>query len=139
MNRLNLQDRARILGCLVARDFVRDLSERLASCVQLTTDGNRYYLAALDGTFGSEIDCHASSRRKVENHIHALALHYMRYNFGRIHRTLRITPAMQARNADHIWTLEEIANLAGRLGIIRKVFAVKRNILFALPMKAKGN
>src|SRR6266699_3232008 len=39
-----------------ATDFIRDLSGRLANRVQLTTDGNRTYLAAIDGTFGSEID-----------------------------------------------------------------------------------
>lgn len=50
--------------------------------------------------------------RKVENHACAVALHYMFYNFSRIHRTLRVTPAMQARIADHVWGLEEIAKLA---------------------------
>jgi IS1 family transposase len=158
-----------------ATDFIRDLSGRLANRVQLTTDGNRPYLAAIDGTFGSEIDyamlvklygnpkgnkeerryspgeccgtikgavCgnpdqkHISTSfierqnltvrmgmrrftrltngfsKKIENHIHALGLHYMHYNFGRIHKTLRVTPAMQAGIEDHIWTLEEIANLA---------------------------
>jgi len=143
--------------------------------VQLTTDGNRTYLAAIDGTFGSEIDyamlqkiysnpkgnkeerryspgeccgtikgavCgnpdekHISTSfierqnltvrmgmrrftrltngfsKKIENHIHALGLHYMYYNFARIHKTLRVTPAMQTGIADHVWTLEEIAKLA---------------------------
>jgi len=49
--------------------------------------------------------------KKVENHAHAVALHTMYYNFGRIHKTLRVTPAMEARIADHIWSLEEIAAL----------------------------
>ncbi|MEX2149029.1 MAG: IS1 family transposase [Steroidobacteraceae bacterium] len=49
---------------------------------------------------------------KVENHAHAVALHFMYYNFGRIHKTLRITPAMAAGVSDHIWSLEEIAKLA---------------------------
>jgi hypothetical protein len=35
----------------------------------------------------------------------------MYYNFGRIHRTLRVTPAMEAKISDHVWTLEEIAGL----------------------------
>jgi IS1 family transposase len=50
--------------------------------------------------------------KKVENHAHAVALHFMFYNFCRIHKTLRITPAMQAGVADHVWTLEEVAELA---------------------------
>ena len=49
--------------------------------------------------------------KKVENHMHAIALHFMYYNFGRIHKTLRITPAMAAGVSDHVWTLEEIAAL----------------------------
>jgi hypothetical protein len=35
----------------------------------------------------------------------------MYYNFGRIHKTLRVTPAMEAGLSDHVWTLEEIAGL----------------------------
>ena len=42
----------------------------------------------------------------------AIALHYMHYNFARIHKTLRVTPAMEAGVADHVWSLEEIAGLA---------------------------
>lgn len=49
--------------------------------------------------------------RKVENHAYAVALHFMWYNFGRIHKTLRVTPAMAAGVTDHIWSLEEIAAL----------------------------
>ena len=40
-----------------------------------------------------------------------LSLHFMYYNFGRIHKTLRVTPAMEAGVSDHVWTLEEIAAL----------------------------
>lgn len=36
----------------------------------------------------------------------------MFYNFGRIHQTLRVTPAMQAGLTDHVWSMEEIAALA---------------------------
>ena len=50
--------------------------------------------------------------KKIENHERAIALHYMCYNFGRIHKTLRVPPAMQAGVSDHVWTLEEIAKLA---------------------------
>ena len=49
--------------------------------------------------------------KKIENLAHAVALHFMFYNFGRIHKTLRVTPAMEAGIADHVWTLEEIAGL----------------------------
>ena len=50
--------------------------------------------------------------KKVENLEAAVALHFMYYNFGRVHKTLRVTPAMEARISDHVWTLEEIAALA---------------------------
>ena len=50
--------------------------------------------------------------KKVENHACAVALHYMFYNFAKIHKTLRVTPAMQAGVSDHVWSLEEIAKLA---------------------------
>lgn len=49
--------------------------------------------------------------KKIENLEHAVALHFMFYNFGRIHKTLRVTPAMEAGIADHVWTLEEIAGM----------------------------
>lgn len=45
--------------------------------------------------------------------INTLSLHFMYYNFGRIHRTLRVTPAMEAGVTDHVWSLEEIAGLVG--------------------------
>ena len=49
--------------------------------------------------------------KKIENLEHSIALHFMHYNFGRIHKTLRVTPAMEAGIADHVWSLEEIAAL----------------------------
>ncbi len=49
--------------------------------------------------------------KEVENHGHAVALHFMHYNFWQIHRTLRITPAMEAGLTDHVWSLEELVNL----------------------------
>jgi IS1 family transposase len=49
--------------------------------------------------------------KKVENHEHSVAIHYMHYNFGRIHQSLRVTPAMEAGIADHVWSLEEIIEL----------------------------
>ena len=41
----------------------------------------------------------------------AVSLHFMHYNFGRIHKTLRVTPAMEAGVSTHVWSLEEIAAL----------------------------
>jgi hypothetical protein len=49
--------------------------------------------------------------KKVENHEHSMAIHYMHYNFGRIHQSLRVTPAMEAGITDHVWSLEEIVAL----------------------------
>jgi hypothetical protein len=51
--------------------------------------------------------------KKMDNLKANVALHYMHYNFGRIHKTLRVTPAMEAGKVDHVWSLEEIAGLAG--------------------------
>jgi hypothetical protein len=49
--------------------------------------------------------------KKVENHAWAIALHYMHYNFCRIHKTLRVTPAMAADVTDQVWSLEELVGL----------------------------
>ncbi len=49
--------------------------------------------------------------KKLENHGHALALYFMDYNFCRIHKTLRVTPAMEAGIADHPWSFEELVAL----------------------------
>ncbi len=49
--------------------------------------------------------------KKFENHCHAVALYFSYYNFCRVHQTLRITPAMEAGLADHIWTLSELVGL----------------------------
>jgi hypothetical protein len=59
--------------------------------------------------------------KKVENHAHAVALHFMHYNFGRVHKSLTVryddntttkqTPAMAAGIADPVWTLHEVAGL----------------------------
>ena len=46
--------------------------------------------------------------KKLENHGHAIAIHYMYYNFGRIHQSLQVTPAMEAGISDHVWSIEEI-------------------------------
>jgi hypothetical protein len=49
--------------------------------------------------------------KKLKNHESAIALHFMHYNFARIHTTLRVTPAMEAGIADRVWSLEEIIGL----------------------------
>jgi IS1 family transposase len=49
--------------------------------------------------------------KKLDNHKAALALYFMHYNFARIHKTLRVTPAMEAGVSDHVWGLEEIIGL----------------------------
>jgi IS1 family transposase len=155
--------------------FMLDLASRLSSRVQLTTDGHKVYLEAVEGAFGNDYamlvktyegdsgkkvsaeiryspaQCtgtrtqkitgnpdrnHISTSyaeranltmrmgmrrftrltngfsKKVDNHKAAVALHFMHYNFARIHKTLRVTPAMEAGVADHVWSLEEIAGLA---------------------------
>jgi IS1 family transposase len=134
-------------GAQTAKALMDDLVSRLANRVQLTTDGHRVYLNAVEEAFGSNIDyamlvkiygndseaearyipaerigcarmkmhrftklTNASSK-KVENHLWAIALHYMHYNFCRVHRTIRVTPAMEAGIADHVWTVEELVAL----------------------------
>jgi hypothetical protein len=157
-----------------ARIFIDDLKSRLANRVQLTTDGLRVYLEAVEGAFGSEVDyamlvklyesgqeetryspavCVSAEARaiqghpdmkhvstsyverqnltmrmqmrrftrltngfskKVENHAYHVALHYMHYNFARIHKSLRVTPAMEAGISDHVWSIGEIASLLGQ-------------------------
>ena len=53
--------------------------------------------------------------KKIENHAHALALHYVHYNFCRIHQSLRITPAMAAGVSDHLYNIGWIvSNIADR-------------------------
>lgn len=152
--------------------FMTDLAGRLANRVQLTTDGHRAYLNAVDAAFDRDIDyamlvkiygdapesekryspadclgadktvirgrpdpehistsyverqnltMRMSMRRftrltngfskKIDNHKYMLAIYFMYYNFGRVHQTLRVTPAMQAGVSDHIWTSQEICNL----------------------------
>jgi IS1 family transposase len=49
--------------------------------------------------------------KKLENHGHAVALYFLHYNYCRVHKTLRVTPAMEAGIADHVWTLEELIAL----------------------------
>jgi hypothetical protein len=68
--------------------------------------------------------------KKIENHEHAGALHYMYYNFCRIHQTLRVTPAMEAGISDHVWSLEEIVVPAGL------IFGRRWALLYVRPLHA---
>jgi IS1 family transposase len=106
--------------------FADDLAGRLANRVQITTDGHKAYLEAIEGAFGGDVDyverqnltMRMQMRRftrltnafskKVENHAHSVALHYMHYNFCRIHKTLRVTPAMAAGVTDRLWSVADI-------------------------------
>lgn len=49
--------------------------------------------------------------KKLENHIHALSLYFAFYNFCRIHKSLKVTPAMAAGVTDRLWSLEDIAEM----------------------------
>jgi hypothetical protein len=49
--------------------------------------------------------------KKIENHCHAIALHFVYYNFVKQHKTLRVTPAMAAGLTKRFMSLEDIANL----------------------------
>jgi len=152
--------------------FLKDLAARLKNRVQLTTDGHKMYLEAVEYAFGKDVDfsqlvkiygqtpegqkrysppiCTGTIKtringnperknvstsyverqnltmrmtmrrftrltnafsKKVENLYYAVALHFMYYNFCRIHQTLRVTPAMEAKITDHPWTIEEILSL----------------------------
>jgi IS1 family transposase len=124
-----------------AYHFMHDLAARLSHRVQLTTDGHRAYLSAVEDAFGAQIDyamlqeiygnseqgpetryspaiCMGARKavisgfsKKLENHEHSVALHFMHYNFCRIHQSLRVTPATEAGVSDHVWSLEEIVSL----------------------------
>ena len=52
-----------------------------------------------------------SFSKKIENHIASIAIHYMHYNFVRIHQSLRVTPAMAAGVTDRLWSMEDIIAL----------------------------
>ena len=155
-----------------ANAFMNDLASRLANRVQLTTDGHRAYLEAVEGAFGADVDyaqlvklygeapeaqkryspaecvgCrkeaitgrperkHVSTSyverqnltmrmhmrrftrltnafsKKFENHMHMVALYTVWYNFVRIHKTLKVTPAMAAGLSPILWSMEDVAGL----------------------------
>ncbi len=157
-----------------AIEFMDDLRSRLANRVQLTTDGHKAYLEAVEGAFGGDVDyaqliklygeephksperkyspsvCTGARKRrvegspdlahvstshvehqnltmrmsmrrftrltnafskKVENHIHMLSLYFVYYNFCRIHKSLKVTPAMEAGVSDALHDIEWIVGL----------------------------
>jgi IS1 family transposase len=158
-----------------AREFISDLATRLANRVQLTTDGHKAYLEAVEESFGRDVDFaqlvkiyggdgksmgdarryspseftgsekrvitgspddkHISTSyverqnltmrmhmrrftrltnafsKKLENHMHAISLYFMFYNFCKIHKSLRITPAMQAGISNKLWEISDIVAL----------------------------
>jgi hypothetical protein len=75
--------------------------------------GTKYHsLFLIRGTNGSRNHRPIKAfSKKLENHYWAIALHYMHYNFCRIHRTLRVTPAMATGVTDHVWDVSDIAAL----------------------------
>ncbi len=155
-----------------AKEFVNDIESRLTKLVQITTDGHRVYLNAIEDAFGMECDyaqlqkiygavienetryspakcigCdmkvvsgdpdpkHVSTSyverqnwtvrttmrrytrlsngfsRKLDNHAAATALNYFAYNFIKIHRTLRMSPAMAAGVTDRLWDVNDLVEL----------------------------
>ncbi|MEP0823436.1 MAG: IS1 family transposase [Ignavibacterium sp.] len=155
---------------MCARILMADVESRLKNRVQLTTDGLKAYLDAVDEAFGACVDFaqlvklygkpldgdhryspversgiiktpitgnpkHISTSyverqnltmrmnmkrftrltnafsKKVQNHAHAVALHFMYYNFCSIHKTLRVTPAYEAGLTKKLWDIEDLALL----------------------------
>ena len=155
-----------------AIEFMDDLRSRLANRVQLTTDGHKAYLEAVEGAFGGDVDyaqlvkiygdakdaekryspptCVGARKRRVEgrpdpahvstshverqnltmrmqmrrftrltnafskkfeNHMHMVALYTVWYNFIRIHKTLRVTPAMEAGLSETVWDMEDLVRI----------------------------
>ena len=61
--------------------------------------------------------------KKLENHLHMLAIYFMFYNFCRVHKTLRVTPAMESGLAHHVWTIEELVRLMEPKSILEGLLA----------------
>jgi hypothetical protein len=98
------------------------LADRVAGRIQLTTEGHRAYPNAVGLAFRHNVDfaqlvkSYAADpngfSKKLDNHMAAIALHFLHYNFARPHKTLANpyprTPAMASGIADHVWSLTEI-------------------------------
>lgn len=157
--------------------FMNDLRSRLANRVQLTSDGHKAYLVAVEEAFDMDVDfvqlvgiygsasvedqrryspaeCTGCIRKpitgdpdpkhistsfaerqhltirmqmrrfmrltngfsqKLENHIHMVAIYTVFYNWLKVHKTLRVTPAMQAGLTDRVWDMAEIVTLIDRV------------------------
>lgn len=157
------------------RQFIQDLADRLTHRIQLTSDGHRVYLDAVERAFGNDIDfgmlvklfgksmngngpearyspavcvaarpepmvgnpdpAHISTSyverqnltmrmsmrrftrltnafsKKIENHVHAISLHYFHYNFIRKHMSLKTTPAVAAGLAGRAWTMLDLVQM----------------------------
>lgn len=153
--------------------FMNDLASRLSNRVQLTSDGHKAYLEAVEGAFGADVDyamliklygnspesakgryspaeCTGAKKepitgtpapehistsysersnltvrmhtrrftrltnafsKKVENHAHSVALFAMYYNFVKLHRTLRMTPAMAAGVTGRLWEIGDVVDV----------------------------
>jgi hypothetical protein len=167
-------------GLEYASPFMNDLRARLVNRVQLTSDGDKAYLQAVDEAFGEDVDfaqlikiyggttpedqrryspaecigCtptpvtgnpnpkHISTSfaerqnlsmrmhmrrfrrltngfsKKLENHIHMVALYTVFYNLVRVHKTLKTTPAVAAGIADRVWTVTEICNMMEEASLV---------------------
>jgi hypothetical protein len=70
--------------------------------------------------------------KKAANHRHSVALHYMFYNFCRVHQKLKVSPAMEAGLTDHVWSLEELCALMPKPVV--KASKIEKNML----LKAMG-
>ncbi|MBO0935097.1 DDE-type integrase/transposase/recombinase [Fibrella sp. HMF5335] len=157
-----------------ALDFMQDVKSRVANRIQLTTDGHKPHLKAVDTAFDGEVyfaqlvkiygspegtgnekwyssaeftgtkkviiegrpdEKHISTSfverqnltmrmhmrrftrftngfsKKIESHCHAIALHFVYYNFCKVHKTLRVTPAMEAKLADRPMSIQQLVEL----------------------------
>jgi hypothetical protein len=72
---------------------------------------------------------HAPNKRVVENHYHALSLYFVFYNFVRVHKSLRTSPAMAAGVADRLWSMEDVAVLVENVEVQK--LTLKRAALLA--------
>jgi hypothetical protein len=79
----------------------KHISTSFAECSNLTMRMQMRRFTRLTNAFS----------KKVENHAHAVALHMMYYNFVRIHKTLKVTPAMAAGVADKLWEVGDIVRM----------------------------